>query len=147
MIELTRTATTILIIDDEPSALDDVARALRPTDYNLQTAASAEAAVQCVRRGAPDLIISDIDLGGTSGLELAQELRDGAGMNEVPVIFLSGAEIPDVVRRSRSAGGMYFLRKPFDPDVLIELVDKALWMPHLLGRRLQAGAACGGNPV
>jgi CheY-like chemotaxis protein len=139
MIELTRTATTILIVDDEPSSLDDVARALRSTDYNLQIAASPEAAVECVRRRAPDLIISDIDLGGTSGLDLAQELRAGAGLNDVPVIFLSGAQIPDVVRRSRSAGGVYFLRKPFDPEVLIELVDKALWMPHLLRRRLQPG--------
>jgi len=137
MIELTRTATTILIIDDETSSLDEVANALRPSDYNLQMASSREAAIECVRRAAPDLIISDIDLGGTSGLELAQELRYCEGTNEVPVIFLSGAQIPDVVRRSRSAGGVYFLRKPFDPEVLVELVDKALWMPQLLRRRLQ----------
>jgi CheY-like chemotaxis protein len=140
-----RTATTILIIDDEASSLEDMAEALRPTDYALQTAASAEAAIECVRRAAPDLIISDIDLAGTSGLELAQELRLCGGMKEVPVIFLSGAQIPDIVRRSRSAGGIYFLRKPFDPDVLIELVDKALWMPQLLRGRLQTSALSGGT--
>ncbi|HEV3340692.1 MAG TPA: response regulator [Pirellulales bacterium] len=144
MIELTRTATTILIIDDEPSSLDDVADALRPSDYNLQMAASPQAAIECVRRAAPDLIISDIDLGGTSGLDLAQELRYGEGIGDVSVIFLSGAQIPDVVKRSRSAGGVYFLRKPFDPEVLVELVDKALWMPHLLRRRLQGCAGISG---
>ncbi|HWB14681.1 MAG TPA: response regulator [Pirellulales bacterium] len=141
MNELTRTATTILIIDDEPSALQEVAGALQATDYRLQIAASPEAAIECVKRATPDLIISDIDLGGASGLDLAQQLREGAGVDEVPVIFLSGAQIPDVVRRSRSAGGVYFLRKPFDPEVLLELVDKALWMPHLLRRRLQPGCA------
>src|SRR5262245_50269508 len=113
-----RTATTILIIDDEASALNDVAEALRLTDYDLQMAASAQEAIERVRDAAPDLIISDIDLAGTSGLELVHELRQCEGMQEVPVIFLSGAQIPDVVRRSRSAGGTYFLRKPFDPDVL-----------------------------
>jgi CheY-like chemotaxis protein len=50
----------------------------------------------------------------------------------VPVIFLSAAQIPHIVRRAREAGGTYYLRKPVDPDVLIELVDKALWMPHLV---------------
>jgi DNA-binding response OmpR family regulator len=140
-----RTATTILIIDDETSSLEEVAEALRATDYALQMADSPQGAIECARRAAPDLIISDIDLGGSSGLELAQELRLCGGMEEVPVIFLSGAQIPDVVRRSRSAGGIYFLRKPFDPDVLIELVDKALWMPQLLRRRLQTNAVCGGT--
>jgi CheY-like chemotaxis protein len=137
MTELTRNATTILIIDDEASALDEVANALRPTGYTVQMATSPQAAIECMRRAAPDLIVSDIDLGGTSGLELAQELRYGEVVNDVPVIFLSGAQIPDVVRRSRAAGGVYFLRKPFDPEVLVELVDKALWMPHLLRGRLQ----------
>lgn len=34
-------------------------------------------------------------------------------------------------RRFRAAGGAYYLRKPFDPEVLTELVEKAFWMPHL----------------
>lgn len=131
------TSTTILIIDDETSAIDDVAHALRLTDYACQWATSADEAMDCVRRGVPDLVISDIDLAGTSGLELSERLRELPGMAEVPVIFVSGAQIPNIVRQARSAGAVYFVRKPFDPDVLIELVDKALWMPHLLRRQLQ----------
>jgi len=53
----------------------------------------------------------------------------------VPVMFLSGAQIPDIIRRSHAAGGTYYLRKPFDPEVLLELIQKALWMPHLAGSR------------
>lgn len=140
MLELSRTTATVLIIDDEPTAIDDVVQALNITDYRCQRATSKEAAFECVRHETPDLIISDIDLGGMSGLELCQQLRQNDGMAEVPVIFISGAQIPDVVRQAHSAGGVYFLRKPFDPDVLIELVDKSLWMPHLLRRQLQASA-------
>lgn len=136
MLELTRRTTTILIIDDEPSAINDVAQALSMTDYACQWATSADMALDYVRRGTPDLIVSDIDLGQTSGLDLYQQLRDCPGAGEVPVIFISGAQIPDIVRRAHTAGGVYFLRKPFDPEVLIELVDKALWMPHLLRRQL-----------
>ena len=43
---------------------------------------------------------------------------------------------PRLVRRSHAAGGSYYLRKPFDPEVLIELVSKALWMPHLVQNRV-----------
>ncbi|HQU42881.1 MAG TPA: response regulator [Pirellulales bacterium] len=131
------TTTTILIIDDETSAIDDVAHALRLTDYACQWATSETEAVECVRRATPDLVVSDIDLAGSSGLELCQQLRQYPGMADVPVIFISGAQIPDVVRQAHTAGGVYFLRKPFDPEVLIELVDKALWMPHVLRRQLQ----------
>ncbi|MHB8901140.1 MAG: hypothetical protein ACYC6Y_20520, partial [Thermoguttaceae bacterium] len=53
----------------------------------------------------------------------------------VPVMFLSGAQIPDIIRRSHAVGGTYYLRKPFDPGVLVELVDKALWMPQLAENR------------
>lgn len=136
MLQLTRTTTTILVIDDEPSAINDVAQALQATDYACQWASSAEMALEYVRQAPPDLIVSDIDLGKTSGLELYQQLRDCPGVGETPVIFISGAQIPDIVRRAHTAGGVYFLRKPFDPEVLIELVDKALWMPHVLRRQL-----------
>jgi DNA-binding NtrC family response regulator len=51
-------------------------------------------------------------------------------------MFMSSAQIPDIVRRSHEAGGAYYIRKPFDPEVLIELVAKALWMPHLVQTRI-----------
>jgi CheY-like chemotaxis protein len=45
---------------------------------------------------------------------------------DVPVIVLSGEERPDVVRRARQAGCRFFLRKPYDPNVLLALVMAAL---------------------
>jgi len=80
----------------------------------------------------PELIISDINLHGHSGLEMCEELKSHAELSDVPVMFLSGAQIPDIIRRSHAVGGTYYLRKPFDPEVLVELVHKALYMPHLV---------------
>src|SRR5687768_17803684 len=54
------------------------------------------------------------------------ELRKIPGMDDVPVMFISSSQSPDIVRRSHEAGAAYYLRKPFDPEVLIELVNKAL---------------------
>jgi DNA-binding NarL/FixJ family response regulator len=52
-------------------------------------------------------------------------------------MFVSSQQLPDIVRRSYEAGAAYYLRKPFDPEVLIELVSKALWMPHLVSGKLR----------
>ena len=74
--------------------------------------------------------------GGDSGVELTRELRRLPGMQDVPVMFISRTQLPDIVRRSHEAGAAYYLRKPLDPEVLTDLVGKALWLPHLVQTRL-----------
>src|SRR5258708_15946890 len=93
-------------------------------------------ALRVARREALDLIICDVNLGADSGLDLSRELRRLPGMQDVPVMFISRTQLPDIVRRSHEAGAAYYLRKPLDPEVLIDLVGKALWLPHLVQTRL-----------
>ncbi len=97
------------------------------------TASSPDEAEQMVSQHSFDMIICDINLDGHSGLELIAKLRKREELREIPVIFLSGADIPNIVKRAHAAGGNYYLRKPFDPSVLTELIDRALWMPHVAG--------------
>lgn len=131
---LTPHSASILLIDDESDVLDEIASALAQTGYICRCCQDAQSAMMLARELQPDLIISDINLGNASGLELCGRIRQIEGLTHTPVIFLSGAQIPDIVKRSHVAGGAYYLRKPFDPEVLIELADKALWMPHLVRR-------------
>ena len=84
-----------------------------------------------------DLIICDVHVDGENGMELIQEIKQIPGQEDVPVIFISSSQAADIVRRAHEAGGTYYLRKPFDPEVLLELVDKALWMPHLVTSRVR----------
>lgn len=126
----------ILVIDDEASVLGEVAAAVTPSGYTCHGCASADAAMEMARQLSPDLIICDINLDGQSGLELCERIKADPDMAQVPVMFLSGAQVPDIIRRSHAAGGVYYLRKPFDPEVLVELMEKALWMPHLIESKL-----------
>lgn len=121
-----------LVIDDEAEVLGNVATVLHAAGYTCHCCDTAESALESARRLTPELIICDINLGGTSGLELCERIKEDATLRHVPVMFLSGAQIPDIIRRSHAAGGTYYLRKPFDPEVLVELADKALWWPHLV---------------
>jgi DNA-binding response OmpR family regulator len=127
----------ILLIDDEAETLSELAETLSRSGFSCRSARNAATAQELALRSAPDLIISDINLDGQNGLELCASLKDAhPALADVPVIFLSAAQIPHIVRRAREAGGSYYLRKPIDPEVLIELVDKALWMPHLLSHQV-----------
>ncbi|HZZ70651.1 MAG TPA: response regulator [Pirellulales bacterium] len=130
----------ILVIDDDAEVVESLSTILTAHGYACHGCRSAEAAIEKVQTISPDLILSDINLAGRSGLTLCERLRKDEGLLDVPVMFLSGAQIPDIIRRAHAAGGTYYLRKPFDPGVLLELVDKALWMPHVAANRLIASS-------
>ena len=126
----------ILIIDNDPVTLMGTSAVLDMAGYICHQARDRQAALKAGRTIPLDLVICDMGLAGESGLQLCRELRRLPGMQDVPIMFVSAHQLPDIVRRSHEAGGAYYLRKPFDPHVLIELVGKALWMPHLVQTRL-----------
>lgn len=127
----------VLVVDNDPLTLTAVAAALHLVGYECHCARDCEAALKAARTLQLDLIICDVNLGGEIGFELIDEIRQIPDASDVPVMFVSSSQLPDIIRRSHDAGGVYYLRKPFDPDVLLELVDKALWMPHLVKSRVR----------
>jgi DNA-binding response OmpR family regulator len=129
--------TVILVVDGDPLTLTGTSATLNLAGYECHCASDAEAARKAARALSLDLIICDVNLQGESGLDLCRELREENANSDVPLLFVSSHQAPDIIRRTHEAGGAYYLRKPFDPDVLIELVGKALWMPHLVQTRLQ----------
>jgi CheY-like chemotaxis protein len=131
-----REPAEILLVDDDPIALADAATALDSAGHLVYQARDRISALRIARTEALDLVICDVNVGGNSGLELSRELRRLPGMQDVPVMFISRTQLPDIVRRSHEAGAAYYLRKPLDPEVLIDLVGKALWLPHLVQSRL-----------
>jgi DNA-binding response OmpR family regulator len=131
----------ILIVDPDPLTLTGVAAVLDMQGYECHCARDSEAARKAAATLSLDLIICDVNVRGESGLQLCHELRQLAGQSDVPLMFVSTSQLPDIVRRTHEAGGTYYLRKPFDPDVLVELVSKALWLPHLLHSHLHMSPA------
>lgn len=127
----------ILVIDDDSLTLIGTASTLDTAGYECHCAQDAEAARKAARSLSLDLIVCDVTIHHESGLELCRELRQLNNNSDTPVLFVSSNQAPDIIRRTHDAGGAYYLRKPFDPEVLIELVGKALWMPHLVQSRMQ----------
>ena len=132
----TREPAEILVIDEDRLALASTTAALDAAGHIVYQASDRASAIRIARSQALDLLICDMNAAGDNGLELSRELRRLPGVQDVPVMFISRTQLPDIVRRSHEAGAAYYLRKPLDPEVLIDLVGKALWLPHLVQTRL-----------
>ena len=130
-------SAVILIIDSDPITMTGMAAVLDMSGYECHCARGREAAMKAAETLPLDLIVCDVNLHGESGLDLCQEIRQKETLSDVPLMFVSSSQRPDIIRRTHDAGAAYYLRKPFDPEVLIELVNKALWMPHLVRTRIE----------
>lgn len=117
----------VLVVDGEQKVLDSIESVLRQGGIRCCCCTTCEEAVAAAAAAPPDLIVCDLNLHGEGGLQTCQRILLQPGLEAVPVMYLSGAQLPDVIRRSHAAGnGIYCLRKPFAPRVLLELIDQAL---------------------
>ena len=116
----------ILIVEDEASIRDMVAFALRRVDMEVLQAADARSALIALADGAPDLILLDWMLPGTSGLELARRLRADPRSAEVPIIMLTArGEETDRVG-GLEAGVDDYVVKPFSARELLARIRAVL---------------------
>ncbi|OHB85558.1 MAG: hypothetical protein A2V98_20160 [Planctomycetes bacterium RBG_16_64_12] len=117
---------TILIVDDDEAMTEVLSRRLNQQGFETVTADSGVAGLAIARSQQPALIVLDLRLPDMGGFAVCQQLVDSPGTCHIPVIILSGMERPDIIRRSRAAGCDYFVRKPYDPNVLLVLIRQAL---------------------
>ena len=116
----------VVIVDDDKFMRYAMKRYFAKFGVEVQALNNGfEVLLYCTYR-TPDLIISDINLQGRSGLELCEQIKQDEALANVPIMFLSGAQIPDVIRRSHAVGGTYYLRKPFERNQLLGALERAL---------------------
>lgn len=117
---------TILIIDDDDAMVDVLSQRLSRQGYEIVVAASGDEGLAIARDRRPNLVLLDLRLPDADGFSVCQQLGDDSGTCTIPVIILSGMERPDIIRRSRAAGCQYYVRKPYDPNALLILVQHAI---------------------
>lgn len=116
----------VLIIDDDVDQADVLARRLQSQGFQTLTAARGQSGLRLAQNEHPDLIVLDLRLPDLDGFSVCQQLADDRRTYDIPVLILSGMEHPEVIRRVRSSGGRFYLRKPYDPNVLLMVVQNAL---------------------
>ncbi len=116
----------VLIVDDDEVTTDVLSRRLNRQGFETAIADNGQSARALVRSEKPSVILLDLRLPDVDGFELCQELVDDEKTCDIPIIIVSGLEQPDVLRRSRAAGCHYYLRKPYDPNALLTLIQQAI---------------------
>lgn len=114
----------ILIIEDEPSMSWALAEGLSEDGFTIDTFKSAEEAWTWLQTGQSDLVISDLQLPGMSGLELARKLQKGP--HAQPVIIVTAYGTPQALSELRRLGVADCFPKPFPIDMLRRSVRRAL---------------------
>ncbi len=117
---------SVLVVEDEPTIADVVARYLRRAGYETQVVGDGAAALAAVGARRPDLIILDVMLPGVDGLEVMRRLREDAGTHQVAILLLTarGDEVDRVA--GLRLGADDYVVKPFSPAELIARVDAVL---------------------
>ncbi len=130
-------ALTVLLVDDDDTIRESLAWRLENLGYRVVAAALGREALRIARENPPDAVILDICLPDLDGLHVCQRLVEDSRTRDVPIIVLSALDDRDIVSRCRSVGGQFFLAKPFDLNVLVTILDRAV------RDRLWWGRECG----
>ena len=123
--------TTVLVVDDEPTIREIVVTYLQRDGYRTLEAADGDRARQLLESESPDLVVLDLMLPGTDGLELCRWIRSGS---QLPVIMLTarGEESDRIV--GLELGADDYVTKPFSPRELTARVRTVLRRAEPAGR-------------
>ena len=113
----------VLVLDDDPQALRFARDALASRGYTPLVTGDARELPRLLRTERPDLVLLDLVLPGTDGIELLQRLPELA---DLPVIFISAYGRDETVARALEAGAEDYIVKPFSPTELTARVGVAL---------------------
>ena len=126
---------TILLVEDDDTNRKLVRVILRGKRYRILEAESAEQALAMLRDDKPDLLLLDIRLGESSGLEVVRAIRADPAFDEVPVVAITAQAMKNDESRFLAAGFDGYLSKPLDTRQLPEVVE------HFLRKGRRAGHA------
>jgi len=112
----------ILLVDDDPALRTLLRTTFEVADVAVVEAADAVAARRKIRRARPDVIVLDINMPGTTGLELCAELKSAPATRDIPIVLLTGSE--EGAEAAKRAGANAFVRKPFSPLELLSVAER-----------------------
>jgi DNA-binding NtrC family response regulator len=114
----------ILVVDDEPSILTTLQKALSLEGYSVDVAGGVQVAADKLAKQSYDIALFDVSLPDGDGVTLLERVR--ATGTDMPVVMMSGHATVDVAVRATRLGALDFLEKPLSTDRLLLVVDNAL---------------------
>ncbi len=114
----------MFVVDDDISVRESLESLIGFAGLDVETFASAQEFLARARALGPSCLVLDLSLPGLNGLDLQQKIA--TERLEMPIIFITGyGDVPTTVRAMK-AGAAEFLTKPFDDQILLDAIQKAL---------------------
>src|SRR5690606_23043397 len=110
----------ILIVDDNQENIFSLKSLLELNQFRVDTAASGAEALRKILRQSYSLIILDVQMPDMDGFEVAEAVSGYSKSKDIPILFLSAVNTHKrFVAKGYSSGGIDYVTKPFDPDILL----------------------------
>ena len=121
---MTDRPSVVFVVDDDISVRESLESLLREDSLDVETFISAQEFLNRQPVAVPCCLVLDISLPGINGLDLQKRLM--VERPEMPIIFITGyGDIPGTVQAMK-AGAVEFLTKPFNDEVLLNAIRKAM---------------------
>ena len=123
---MTLPSRTVLIIEDEADAAELFAEMMRVSGFHVLKTTNSAPALSMMSANRPDVVILDIMMPETSGLDILRQMRRDPELAGVPVVVVSAKSMPADIKNGMEAGASTYLSKPVGFLELKEAVEKAM---------------------
>jgi len=114
----------ILVIDDDPGVRGYLAEVLRRAGHEVSHAQDGPGGIARFESKPADIVITDVKMPGMDGVDVLRKIKEIDA--EAEVIMITAFEDSDAIIRSLQNGASDFLKKPFDPDTLLDALNKPM---------------------
>jgi CheY-like chemotaxis protein len=125
-------AGKVLVVDDDLAISGLVQLVLSRDGYQVYVAGNGQEGIAMAREVQPNLVLMDITMPDMDGYEATRQMKADKGLQNIPVIFLTGKSASEDGGRAFATGGLTYMRKPFSNQQLRDLVMLAIRYKGLL---------------
>lgn len=113
----------VFIVDDDPDMVQFMTIILEGNGHRVRSDIMGATAISDIVRVRPDVVLTDLVMGGVDGLELCRELRAKTNMAAVKIIFVSGKTGDHWRREAELAGADGYIEKPLNPAAFADQIE------------------------
>ena len=117
---------TVLLVEDDDTNRKLIRVILGGKHYRIREATSADQALEVLRADKPDLLLLDIRLGDSSGLDVIRAIRADPAFDEMPAVAITAQAMKNDESRFLAEGFDGYMSKPLDTRLLPEVVERFL---------------------
>ncbi len=133
---------SVLVVDDKEMMRDSVGSTLTRAGFSVRTAVDGRSALKEIASKRPDVVVTDLNMPGMTGVDLTAEIRDID--DELPVILMTAFGTVETAVQAMKNGAYDYITKPFEGDEMIIAVKRAIGHASVLKENaiLKASARC-----